>query len=104
MLDLVLKAKWFDMIESGEKKEEYRDVKQFWWKRIFTSYYPNLDILSNGGYNGKHSTVRLRRGYGKNAPSMVWKLGHVGIGFAKPEWAEGHMGRMIVLPLHKRLA
>ena len=27
ILNLTLKAKWYDMIESGEKKEEYREIK-----------------------------------------------------------------------------
>jgi hypothetical protein len=35
ILPLVLKGKWYDMIASGEKKEEYRDYKPFWKKRIF---------------------------------------------------------------------
>ena len=34
ILPLVLKGKWYDMVESGEKKEEYRDYKPFWLKRI----------------------------------------------------------------------
>lgn len=33
-LHLVLKAKWYDMIASGEKKEEYREVKPYWEKRL----------------------------------------------------------------------
>lgn len=34
ILPLVLKGKWYDMIASGEKKEEYREAKTFWEKRI----------------------------------------------------------------------
>lgn len=34
ILPLVLKGKWYDMIDSGEKREEYRDIKPFWKKRI----------------------------------------------------------------------
>lgn len=34
VLHLVLKKKWYDMIASGEKKEEYRDMKPYWDKRI----------------------------------------------------------------------
>lgn len=29
ILPLVLKGKWYDMIASGEKREEYRDAKLF---------------------------------------------------------------------------
>lgn len=34
ILHLNLKAKWYDMIESGVKKEEYREIKPFWKKRL----------------------------------------------------------------------
>ena len=30
ILPLVLDGEWYDMIASGEKKEEYRDAKRFW--------------------------------------------------------------------------
>ena len=33
ILDLPLMAVWFLMIESGEKKEEYREIKPYWIKR-----------------------------------------------------------------------
>lgn len=33
-LHLVLKRKWWDMIASGEKKEEYRDFSSFYIKRL----------------------------------------------------------------------
>ena len=33
-LHLVLKRKWWDMIASGIKKEEYRDVTPYWAKRL----------------------------------------------------------------------
>ena len=29
-----IKRKWFDMILSGEKKEEYKDIKKFWQSRL----------------------------------------------------------------------
>ena len=34
-LTLSLKKKWFDMIMSGEKKEEYRDIKPHYIARLF---------------------------------------------------------------------
>lgn len=33
-LHLVLKKKWYDMIASGEKKEEYRDISTYYQKRL----------------------------------------------------------------------
>jgi len=105
MLQLVLKKKWFDMIDSGEKLEEYRELKRYWWKRIMEMPYADqdLNILPEGGYAFKHKLVRFKCGYQKHAPEMVFKLGHVRIGRAKPEWAEGSMDKVIVLPFIKRL-
>ncbi len=34
ILHLVLKKKWYDMIASGEKREEYREVKDYYRTRI----------------------------------------------------------------------
>lgn len=101
-LELVLKEKWYRMIESGEKKEEYRDIKNYWWKRIFTSDYPEY-LPRQGGYNGKHKYVRFRLGYAKDAEYMIWKVGHYRIDEANPKWAEGSMDTMIVISLNTRV-
>ena len=33
-LHLPLKTKWYEMIESGTKREEYRDIKPYWVKKF----------------------------------------------------------------------
>lgn len=33
-LHLVLMGKWFDMIQADQKRREYRDMNEYWWKRI----------------------------------------------------------------------
>lgn len=38
-LHLVLKRKWWNMIASGEKKEEYREVCHYWAARLLDSSY-----------------------------------------------------------------
>lgn len=35
-IDLVLKAEWYGMIASGEKREEYREIKPYWCRKIMT--------------------------------------------------------------------
>ena len=35
----MLKRKWWDMIASGEKKEEYRDVNHYWAIRLLDRQY-----------------------------------------------------------------
>ena len=50
-LHLVLKRKWWDMIDSGEKTEEYRDVNHYWAIRLLDNQYKwysqNIDYPDN---------------------------------------------------------
>ena len=61
ILPLVLKRRWFDMIKSGEKQEEYRDMTDYWAKRLF-----NWDRKP-----GTH-VVEFRLGYASNAPRVAF--------------------------------
>ena len=36
-LVLPIKRRWFDMIVSGEKKEEYRDIKSYYISRFLNA-------------------------------------------------------------------
>ena len=68
VLPLVLKGKWFDMIASGEKREEYRLATEYWQLRLFNW---NAAVTAE-----KPPIVEFRRGYAKNAPRMAfWCLG-----------------------------
>lgn len=61
MLTLPIKKKWFDMIMSGEKKEEYREIKPYYDKRFFNQWKKN---------NNTCFYVIFRNGYAKNGPSI----------------------------------
>ena len=63
MIVLPIKKKWFDMIASGEKKEEYREMKPYYDKR--------LGYLTVG--TGKIAMVLLRNGYKYNSPTIKCK-------------------------------
>lgn len=65
ILHLTLYKEWFDKIASGEKKEEYREDKSYWQKRL----------LKPDGFPRVFDVIRFRNGYSKNAPSMdvEWK-------------------------------
>lgn len=58
MLVLPIKKKWFDMIASGEKKEEYRERK------------PYYDVRLPKYFNGKAEFVIFRNGYSKKSPQI----------------------------------
>ena len=53
MLTLPIKKKWFDMIKSGEKKEEYREIKPYYDSRFLKSIedkrpHTNIILFRNG--------------------------------------------------------
>lgn len=35
-LQLTLKKKWFDMTKSGIKTEDYREINEYWIRRLFS--------------------------------------------------------------------
>ena len=70
MLTLPIKRKWFNLILSGEKKEEYRDLTPYYQKRFQT-----IGLLDEKG----RSTFRLadvvfRNGYAKESPEFMARV------------------------------
>ena len=68
VLKLVLKRKWYDMIASGEKKEEYRESKKHWWTRIggwMANSIPNGDVFDIISGECKNMVVGFSLGYRK---------------------------------------
>ena len=110
-LPLTLKKKWFDMILSGEKTEEYREVKPYWVQRLIDkSGYPSeckddtqnipvdicFDLLEGHSLESTlnayfcklndFDTIRFTNGYGKHAPTFDIECNGISIGNGKTEW------------------
>ena len=86
MLILPIKKKWFDMIRSGEKKEEYREIKPYYDKRfgnILLGY--SLDNVKAELYENIEFSILFRNGYSHNSPSLKCKC-KLKIGQGKEEW------------------
>ena len=83
MLTLPIKKKWFDMIKSGEKKEEYREIKPYYDSRFCKIY----------DYNFKNkkaplqitTTIIFRNGYSNESPSIKCDVA-ITKGYGKSEW------------------
>jgi len=60
ILHLTLLRKWFDLIASGKKTKEYREIKPYWNKRLAGKEFDE---------------IHFKNGYSKNAPFMrvEWK-------------------------------
>lgn len=93
ILTLTLKKKWFDMILTGKKKEEYREVKDYWMKRIAgingcgTGY--NYHLLALAGFNEIKKDIDIivfKNGYSKNAPMIEVVCKGVVVGVGKRKW------------------
>ena len=114
ILHLTLKKKWFDMIASGEKKEEYRVIKMYWWKRFiecgqcYKGYTDGVDDLAEVllpvsewelKIAKKFDLVKFTNGYAKNAPTITLEFKGIDIGPAKPEWSDNWQGDVFRIKL-----
>jgi len=106
-LKLVLTHKWYDMIESGVKTEEYREVTRYWgsrlidnfeyrWKQLTGFYYSEdlnrrfhlelkMGIRENIRGFKPYTHVQFQRAYPKNPPRMTKAIKSIRIGTGKPE-------------------
>jgi hypothetical protein len=97
VLHLTLKKKWFDMIASGEKKEEYREYNHYWVKRLFKKQpmpeFNEYDAVqfANGGHFG-------------NVPKITMKLLGIAIDNGRLEWGAEPDTLYFVIKLGERIS
>lgn len=88
---LPIKRKWFDMILSGEKKEEYREIKPYYETRF-------MNLFGMIVVDGKlvpstipeipytpAQIITFRNGYSKNSPTLEVEC-TLSVGEGKTEW------------------
>lgn len=81
MLTLPIKKRWFYMIITGGKQEEYREIKPYYQRR-----FQHLGLLdAKGEPTQAVQTVRLRNGYGATSPTMTVNV-TLRIGKGRSEW------------------
>lgn len=85
-LHLPISEPWFSKILSGEKLEEYRDLKRFYACRL--GWYWN-DAATKGVVFTPHQdfkVLHLTNGYGHHRPQLWVHIEYIAIGNGKPEW------------------
>lgn len=95
MLTLPIKKKWFDLILSGEKKEEYRELKPYYttrFKNVWNGSLLDCDTVKK--------EVMFRNGYSKNSPSFIAKC-TLSVGTGKAEWGAEPAKECYVLRIHE---
>ena len=83
-LHLPLKAKWYEMIESGVKTEEYREIKPYWCKRIVGESTISVSGVLMEKYEYLFTHVKFSFGYTKR--TMTFEIDSITIGKGNPEW------------------
>lgn len=114
-LCLPLKKEWYEMIESGVKTEEYREIKPYWVKRLV----PCTHECSSGHWSEKyyqcvlnckaverHMNIPLythvRFSYGYTKRTMTFVLNRITIGKGKKEWGAPNED-VFIIHLGKRI-
>lgn len=103
ILDLSLCYQWYDMIASGEKTEEYREIKDYWLHRLtniqfFTGELEERDMA----FAKRYDAVRFHRGQGGKT-TMLFECKELTIGFGKPEQGAPADKRVFIIRLGKRI-
>lgn len=117
ILDLPLKRKWYEMIESGTKTEEYRELKPYWGQRLiakanpkpyFGSFFdsdvfPLSDIYLHPQswylVFKQYTHVCFRYGYTKR--TMLREIESISIGYGKPEWGAPTGKKVFIIKFKK---
>ncbi len=75
MLILPIKRKWFNMIASGEKKEEYREIKPYYNTRFGNEFFGHKlskeEIKALRRYKTLPTEIVFMNGYSKNSPYIT---------------------------------
>lgn len=91
ILHLTVHFNWFELIAKGIKKEEYRELKSYWIKRLVKSVEPYSckNCLNSVGYKTvfkPYTHAIIKNGYQKNAPTLLVELANIRLGKPKSEW------------------
>jgi hypothetical protein len=84
ILFLTIKKQWFDMIKTGEKKEEYRDIKPYFDRKLVGK---------------KYDAVLFQNGYAPDSPRLLIEYKGYEKKRARPEWSGGFDGLCYAIKL-----
>mgnify|MGYP003319771715 CR=1 FL=1 len=112
VLHLVLKAQWYNMIEQGIKKEEYREIKQYWMHRLMLCHCYGFrpckyESCAAPMPNLCHGIIKefdeVCFHYGYTSRTMTFKIESICVEKGKPEWGAEDGKQYFVIKLGERI-
>ena len=111
-LYLPIKKKWYELIESGVKTEEYREIKPYWISRLRDKSFlcPDkecynfdceLSCFLNYCKFERFEKVVFSYGYGKRI--MIFEIESITIGKGRTEWGAPDDKEVFIIKLGKRI-
>lgn len=86
-LHLNLKRQWFDLILSGEKKEEYREIKPYWSNTLTQGFIGGENHCWDPDGTWIHfDTITFSNGYARDRDQFVIELKGIEIKEGREEW------------------
>ncbi len=102
-LVLTLKKQWFEMILSGIKTEEYREIKPYWEKRFMKYFGQHYDTSAENPsfvWNNQRKDIVFRNGYGNDKPQFSAEC-TISEGYGKVEWGAEKGKKYYILKIHR---
>lgn len=118
VLHLTLKNKWFDLIASGEKTEEYREIKPYWISRLCNNLFSAKPVSAEdflrwfdnkGSYvslnhvGNDFEVVTFRNGYSAGAPKVTMVYRGLILTEGKREWGAEPGKKYFVIKLGEKI-
>lgn len=101
-LKLTLKKKWFDLIKSGVKLEEYREIKDYWIGRLIIPHESEDGNFEPHFVEFKSFThIQFTNGYSKTSPTFTIELLGISVGRGNTEWGAPTDNDVFILKLGK---
>ena len=122
ILHLVLKKKWYEMQESGEKPEEYREITPYWYQRLYqrkkefgyagrltrddAEYCCEPDlryILKGEGFADTELKpyTHVLFSYGYTQRCFINRIDSITIGMGLPEWGAPTYREVFIIKHHR---
>lgn len=98
MLTLILKREWYDKLLSGDKEEDYRDIKPFYTSRLRTILGDEKMSLINEGKEVLLGDVVYKLGYKKDSCSFT-EMTTVRIGKGNPSMGADEKNQQYIFRL-----